>query len=131
MNLLKLFRDQMKSTKTQSKKFNDQLVKQALVKCWSKQSSSLWTENNPARGQCGVTAIVIQEQFGGEILKTNIDGQWHFYNVIDGVKYDLTVDQFDEPPTYSDIPSNREEAFADTNKEQHTYLSSKFSQLII
>jgi len=94
----------------QHKKFDEQLVKQALEQCWSKQSSSLWTENNPASGQCGVTALVIQEQFGGDILKTDVDGQWHFYNIIDGIGYDLTIDQFDKPPNYIDIPSNREEA---------------------
>ena len=111
------------------KKFDEQLVKQALLQCWSKQSSSLWTENNPARGQCSVTAIIIQEQFGGEILKTNVDGQWHFYNLIDGAKYDLTVNQFDEPPSYIDILSNRAEAVADTSEEQYNYLSSKFKQV--
>jgi len=38
------------------------------------------------------------------------------------------MDQFDEPLSYTDLPSRREEAFADTNQEQYTYLLSKFKQ---
>jgi len=47
------------------------------------EPSSLWTAENPARGQCGVTTLVIQKNcFGGKILKTT-DGA-SFYNEIDG-----------------------------------------------
>lgn len=31
-------------------------VKNALYKSWSLESSSKWTRENPALGQCGVTA---------------------------------------------------------------------------
>jgi hypothetical protein len=50
----------------------------------------------------------------------------HFYNFIDGQRYDLTAEQFDTPPSYLDSPSNREEAFADTNAEQYAALSERF-----
>lgn len=113
----------------QHKEFDEQLVKEVLKQCWSKRSCSRWSDDNPARGQCGVTALVIQEQFGGDILKTNVDGEWHFYNVVDGIKYDLTIDQFYKPPSYIDIPSNREEAPTDTNQEQYNYLLGKFKQV--
>jgi hypothetical protein len=119
----------MKNQQDKINKFDEHLVKQVLVQCWSKQSSSSWIENNPARGQCSVTAIVIQERFGGEILKTNVDGQWHFYNVIDGIKYDLTIDQFEEPPNYIDIPSTLEEGLSDTNQDKYNYLLDKFQQV--
>lgn len=107
-------------------KFDEKIVKSLLKKCWSRESSSLWTVENPARGQCGVTALVIQDCFGGEILKTLVDGKNHFYNKIDGLKYDFTADQFQLPPNYSDFPSSGEEAFSDTNQNQYSYLLCRF-----
>jgi len=93
-------------------------------------SSSLWTEQNRACGQCSVTAIVIQDQFSGEILKTPVDGRWRFYNRVDGKIYDLTMDQFQSLPDYLDLPSSREEAFADTNQAQYAYLYKRFDQVL-
>lgn len=41
----------------------------ALSKTWSLKSSSKWSLDNPAKGQCGVTSLVVNEIFCGEILK--------------------------------------------------------------
>lgn len=97
-----------------------------LPQCWSLQSSSRWKANNPALGQCGVTALVAHDLLGGDILKTllkSADGDmWHFYNLIDGKRHDFTASQFEAPITYQDVPSNREEAFGDTNDAQYEHL---------
>ncbi|WP_429908023.1 YunG family protein [Geobacillus thermodenitrificans] len=97
-------------------------LKHVLMKVWSIESSSKWTPQNPAKGQCGVTALVVNDIFGGEILKTLTPEGWHFYNKINGQLYDLTESQFSEAIEYMDIPSNREEAFSDTNERQYNYL---------
>ncbi|WP_044639809.1 YunG family protein [Risungbinella massiliensis] len=97
-------------------------LKHVLQRVWSIKSSSKWTPQNPAKGQCGVTALVVHDIFGGEIMKTNTVGGWHFYNRINGENYDLTESQFYEPIKYMDVPSNREEAFLDTNQTQYDYL---------
>jgi len=55
----------------------------ALNEAWGLRSSSKWTATNPARAQCSPTAVVIQDCFGGTLLKTPIEGAWHFYNRID------------------------------------------------
>lgn len=101
-------------------------IENALRKAWSIKSSSKWVEENPARGQCGVTALVIHDHLGGEIAKTPIEGSWHFYNMIDGVRQDFTVSQFDRIPDYEDRRSSRDEAYADTNEEQYIYLKKAF-----
>jgi hypothetical protein len=44
-----------------------------------------------------VTALVVQDVLGGEILKTRVAGAWHFYNSIDGSRWDLTLSQFATP----------------------------------
>lgn len=101
-------------------------ILEALHKSWSAESSSLWSLENPAKGHCGVTAIVIQENFGGDILKTYVGGTPHFYNRVAGVNIDFTSSQFDVPPRYEDVLSDREEAFADTNMKQYNSLNARF-----
>lgn len=95
---------------------------EALLKSWSIKSSFKWTKDNPAKGQCGVTALVVNDLLGGLIRKTPLFEGWHFYNEINGIRYDFTVSQFNEDIRYMDIPSNREEAFLDTNQKQYDFL---------
>lgn len=104
-------------------------LKEILFKVWSLKSSTKWTKENPARGQCGVTAIVVNDLLGGEILKTETPDGWHFYNRINGKRYDFTESQFQEPPNYLDIPSSRDEAILDTNMEQYKYLKESVYKL--
>jgi len=109
----------------------ESVIRNRPKQCWSRQSSSLWTENNPARGQCGVTSLVLQDNYGGDILKTRLaNGQLHFYNRIDNKRIDFTDDQFAEPIVYLDQPATRAEAVADTNDEQYKYLSHAFCRII-
>ena len=96
----------------------------ALESSWSRESSSIWKVDNPALGQCGVTALVAQNILGGDILKTKYGKNWHFYNRIGDKTIDFTQSQFDKPMQYSDFASDRKEAFEDTNEQQYTYLYS-------
>ncbi|MBV6658490.1 MAG: hypothetical protein KI785_12050 [Devosiaceae bacterium] len=101
--------------------------RRVLEASWSLQSSSRWTADNPALGQCGVTALVANDVLGGEIAKTRLTlpglGEiWHFYNVIGGVRIDFTESQFDAPISYDDVASDRDDAFGDTNADQYGYL---------
>lgn len=100
-------------------------IAKALSKSWSAESSTKWSTDNPAAGQCGVTALVVNDLLGGEIKKTKQPDGWHFYNFIENKRYDFTASQFREGILYMDIPSNRDEAYADTNKSQYTYLKQK------
>jgi len=109
---------------------NAQAFQSILYKCWSIDSSSKWTLDNPANGQCSVTALIVNDLFGGEILKTKLQEGWHFYNRIDKINFDFTQSQFAKEPIYLDILSNREEAFSDTNQNQYKYLKNKISKYI-
>ena len=58
-----------------------------------------WNINNPARGQCAVTALVIQDYLAGDIIKCDVigDEDSHFFNKLpDGEIVDLTRSQFAE-----------------------------------
>ncbi len=93
-----------------------------LQSAWSLSTGRNWLPERPARGQCSVTALVVCELCGGEILKTMTDGGWHFYNRVNGVRHDLTASQFDAPVHYADLVSDEAEALADTSPERYALL---------
>ncbi|QMU70208.1 hypothetical protein [Streptacidiphilus sp. P02-A3a] len=59
-----------------------------------------WSADDPARGQCGVTAMVLNDLLGGELIRgeVQINGEfrdYHWWNRIGlGVEIDLTREQF-------------------------------------
>jgi hypothetical protein len=60
-----------------------------------------WSPANPARGQCGTTALTINDLLGGELLVAEVlhaDGSRqgvHWWNRLpDGTEIDLTREQF-------------------------------------
>jgi hypothetical protein len=70
---------------------------------WSKDTSDdpdEWTESNPARGQCGVTAMVVSDLFGGvllvsDVMRNGVRVETHYWNRLpSGLEVDLTREQF-------------------------------------
>lgn len=96
-----------------------------LRRSWSVETGRHWRADNPAAGQCGVTALVVQDAMGGDILKTEVNGAWHFYNQVEGRRIDFTMGQFLSPIFYDDIPSSRDEALSDCSPEQYDLLRSR------
>lgn len=90
--------------------FSPEEVAAALRKSWSIDTARQWTSENPAAGQCNVTALLVLELFGGELLKTPLPEGDHFYNRIEGVRYDFTDTQFEQPIAYADILADRQDA---------------------
>ena len=102
-----------------------------IAKVWSAETASptnAWSKANPAKNHCSVTALIVQDYFGGEILTTKTVGGTHFYNSISGKKWDLTVSQFDEPIPYDDSASSREAALTDTSKGKYALLLTRLEQ---
>jgi len=100
----------------------------ALLRVWAADTSSptdAWSPENRAQNHCSVTSLIVQDHFGGDILSTRTAGGTHFYNAIDGRKWDLTVSQFAEPIPYDDTPSTRDAALADTSTEKYERLSAR------
>jgi hypothetical protein len=69
-----------------------------LQTAWSRETSAdpeHWSPQNPAWGQCAVTALIIQDYMGGELLRCEIRGTSHYWNRLpSGEEVDLTIDQF-------------------------------------
>jgi hypothetical protein len=59
-----------------------------------------WTLLNPSLGHCAVTALVVHDFFGGELLEAEVFFQngshqgFHYWNRLANVDVDLTRDQF-------------------------------------
>lgn len=80
----------------------------AIEQSWNAETSASqeWSAENKALGQCAVTACVVQDYLGGDILNTTAtlpDGSTdsHYYNVIDGEEIDLTRSQFPDGTNFT------------------------------
>ncbi|MEW2130436.1 hypothetical protein [Streptomyces sp. NPDC005435] len=59
-----------------------------------------WRPGNPARGHCDITALLVHDLFGGELVcgEVRLDGAphgYHWWNRLpNGIELDLTREQF-------------------------------------
>jgi hypothetical protein len=74
---------------------------EVLPLAWSADTAWIddWQAGNPARGQCGSTALVLQDLCGGDLVHGIVhDGRRahivHYWNVLDAGPIDLTWTQF-------------------------------------
>ena len=99
-----------------------------LAQVWAGDTASppdSWSPQVPAKNHCSVTSLIVQDYFGGEILSTKTSGGTHFYNSINGIKWDLTVSQFAEPEPCDDTLSSRELALLDTSEHKYRLLRDR------
>lgn len=72
--------------------------KSLIRAAWCRETSADpegWTPENPAWGQCAVTALLVQELFGGDLIRVEVASGSHYYNKLDdGTVLDLTGEQF-------------------------------------
>ncbi len=79
-------------------------VERAVQKSWAADTCDPhdldeWCAANPSRGQCGVTALVLHDLFGGALLLGEVyvgrarTGH-HWWNAFGGIEVDLTRGQF-------------------------------------
>ncbi|MDI3381781.1 hypothetical protein ACFPPF_19380 [Xenophilus aerolatus] len=105
----------------------------AISRVWAADTASptgAWSLSNPAQNHCSITSLVVQDCFGGDVLSTRTSGGTHFYNRIDGVRWDLTVSQFREPIPYDDTLSSRETALADTSVEKYALIKERMASIL-
>ncbi len=72
-------------------------LKKLLLSAWSAETAQGdWTPDCPSLNQCAVTALVVQDYFGGELLRCKMtDGDSHYWNRNpDGTEEDWTIEQF-------------------------------------
>ena len=83
------------------------LLRNALEYAWvGATAQGEWTSKCPSLNQCAVTALVIQDYFGGDLLRCECDdGGSHYWNMLPGGEdVDWTEQQFE----YSGVTPIRE-----------------------
>lgn len=70
----------------------------ALHRSWGVDTAQEFDPTNPPKGQCAVTALIVQDEFGGDLLRCATPDGSHYWNRLpDGTEIDLTAGQFPEP----------------------------------
>ncbi len=95
-----------------------------------------WTQENMTLGQCSVTAFLAQDIFGGKVYgMTTENGGIHCYNIVNGIIFDLTCEQFGEKAkelVYGSDPVQERESDYHFGKEEkfqrYEYLKRNLKQ---
>lgn len=91
-----------------------QQLMMALHAGWSEETSftpAEWTPQNPARGQCLVSTLVVQDYLGGDIRRYDVDAgtfkEVHYCNLLlSGAVFDSTATQYSKPIQLTMTPIN-------------------------
>ncbi|QOT19491.1 hypothetical protein [Paenarthrobacter sp. YJN-5] len=80
-----------------------------LLEAWSSETTAdpdgyADPDATKSYGQCAVTALVIQNRLGGQLMRTTADGVSHYFNLLpDGTTVDLTRDQFPVTARFTEV----------------------------
>lgn len=81
-----------------TKKIATAEISSAISSSWERGTSfdpSGWSKSNPAWGQCAVSALVVQDLLGGDLLVGKVNGIDHYWNVLPNKReLDFTRQQF-------------------------------------
>lgn len=81
-----------------------------------------WTSENPAWGQCAVTALVVQELLGGELRAGWVGDVRHYWVLVGSHDLDLTLRQFGSGWPRDDEPRSRGELLSNADTERRYHL---------
>lgn len=103
---------------------NQRHLYECLLCVWSRETCAPrlrdeWSEDNKTCGQCSITAFLVQDIFGGDVLGVlRPGGNYHCFNKIGDVIFDLTSEQFgNEKLDYlANFQQNRETHFLKEEK---------------
>jgi hypothetical protein len=92
--------------------FSLEQVINALRQSWSYETTfdhPGWSEQNPARGQCVISSLIMQDYFGGDLRRYQVAGEGiderHYCNVLaGGVVIDITASQYSIPVQLTVLP---------------------------
>ena len=121
------------------RKINPNWLYLSLLNIWCEYSCTprlrhLWTPDNPTLGQCSITAFLAQDIFGGKVLGLlRPDGNYHCFNQVQNVIFDLTSEQFgEEVLNYEDCEEQSREAhFSRSDKlQRYNYLASELRKFV-
>lgn len=106
----------------------------ALESAWSCETSAdpaAWSQVNRASGQCAVTALIVQDYFGGGLQRGDAGAVSHYWNILpSGEEADLTRRQFPEGTEIANVTRRTREYVLSHLETAHRYrkLSHRVAQ---
>ena len=110
---------------------NIEKIKDTLLECYSKdlcypKMQCSWNNDNKYFGMSLITALIVNDYFGGDICKIYVAGISHYYNLIDSEIIDLTSKQFNLDIDYKNYEIiNREKILTDDTKYRYNILKKR------
>jgi hypothetical protein len=117
-----------------------------LQQSWSAETAfdaSDWSPENPARGQCVVSALVMQDYMGGDLQRFEVRGddfaETHYTNLLNSVVIDTTASQYNDlnvsltprPTNLKGFASVREKRLADdATRRRYELLSERVASIL-
>ena len=92
-----------------------------------------WTKENKTLGQCSITAFLVQDIYGGDVYGIPLaDGNFHCFNKIGDVIFDLTSEQFEDKLDYTNVVlQSRDNHFKKEEKyNRYLLLKDKLNNLL-
>ena len=112
-------------------------IQKALSECYTKELcvpnvSDDCTESNKCFGMSGITALIVQDYFGGKIGKIHVNGVSHYFNILDNQVVDLTDSQFDSEIDYTDYEIiNRDLILTENTKQRYESLKKRLIKKLL
>ena len=95
---------------------------------WTKETcvpslKDKYSDENKSLGQCAITALLVNDYFGGKIMRCMTSTGSHYYNLINDEIIDFTVEQFlGEIPMYEQGEERTREYLLSNNDTKKRYL---------
>lgn len=84
-----------------------------------------WSDANPTIGHCAIVSLIVNDYFGGKIFKCDVDGIYHYFNIINGDIVDLTKEQFKTKINYKDRKEKTREELLNNKDTNERYIKLK------
>jgi len=103
------------------------IIYDALKKSLAPESNKVSTPDDQVEVQDSIISLLIHDVFGGEILKTHEDKNWHFYNRIDGERLDFAGSKTrSSGEMFEDIPATPDETSDYIDQADYSTFFMKF-----
>ncbi len=109
---------------------NIENIQELLLKCYSKDLccplvQDDWNGNNKCLSMCTITALIINDYFGGDICKIHVNGISHYFNLIENKIIDLTSNQFNSEIDYKNYQIIDRLILTDETKKRYEILKAR------
>lgn len=103
-------------------------LKELLYRAYSYDTCSpglkpSWSINNPSLGQCAITTLIVNDFFGGKIMRCMTSTGSYYYNLIEDEIVDFTKEQFlGEIPQYENGEERTREYLLSNEDTKNRYI---------